>query len=51
MSYGMKIINGSGTFIVDSTENFGHFHKMIDPIWCNYYTLYSHAHSMIGRSQ
>ena len=28
MSYGMKIINGSGTFIVDSTENFGHFHKI-----------------------
>ena len=28
MSYGMNIINGAGTFIVDSTENFGHFHKI-----------------------
>ena len=28
MAYGMKVINGSGTYIVDSTENFGHFHKI-----------------------
>ena len=28
MPYGMKVINGSGTYIIDSTENFGHFHKI-----------------------
>ena len=28
MAYGMKVINGSGTYIVDSTENFGHFYKI-----------------------
>jgi len=28
MAYGMKIVNGSGTYIVDSTENFAHFNKL-----------------------
>tara|TARA_R100001443_G_scaffold17593_1_gene28131 strand:+ start:663 stop:1811 length:1149 start_codon:yes stop_codon:yes gene_type:complete len=27
-TYGMKIVNGSGTYIVDSTEDFAHFHKL-----------------------
>jgi hypothetical protein len=28
MSHGMKIMNGSGTFIVDSTDDYGHFFQV-----------------------